>query len=71
MVAFDGLEVSEKGLFEACGQHRVAVLVALASSDDNLVSRGVDILDIEYRSSRLLLPQPVNCEWPTPGGREE
>jgi hypothetical protein len=27
MVVFNGLEVSEKGLFEACGQQRVAVLV--------------------------------------------
>ena len=57
MVAFDGLEVSEKGLFEACGQHRIAIPAAHAGSDHDLVPREVDILDSEAAT----LHQPQAC----------
>lgn len=57
MLPFDGPEVSEKGLFDGCGQHGVAVFVALASSDYDLVPREVDILDAEAAAFH----QPQSC----------
>ena len=57
MLPFDRLEVPEQGLFDGCGQHRVAVFVALPRSDDDLVPRKVDILDSEAATFH----QPQSC----------
>ena len=41
------LHMSDKRLLDRCGQHRVAVFVAFAGSNNNLVPRIIDIFDPE------------------------
>jgi hypothetical protein len=60
VLASDGLQVAEKWFFDCGGKHRVAILVALAGSDDDLVPGKVDVLDAE--AATLHKPQPCSIE---------
>lgn len=57
----DGLEVPEKGLFDSSGKDRIAVLVALAAPNHDLVPGKVDVFDSE----------PTTLHHPQPGSVEE
>ena len=60
MLAFHGLQMSEEGFFYCCGKHRVPVLVALSSPNDNLILTEVDIFDSQ--AATLHEPQPSTIQ---------
>ena len=58
MLPFDSVEVSEQGLFHGGGKDRIAVLVALAAPNYDLIPGKVDILDSQPRTSITRSPAP-------------
>ena len=60
MVAFDGFEVSENGLFEACGQHRVAVLARIGKVSYDPYSRPPKKLQVSPALLNGPLARPPN-----------
>jgi len=58
VLPFDSVEVSEQGLFHGRGKSRIAVLVALAAPNYDLIPGKVDILDSQPRTSITRSPAP-------------
>jgi hypothetical protein len=57
MLAFHGLQLLQERFLGKSGEHRVAILVALAGANNNLIPRKIDILD----SKTTTLHEPQSC----------
>src|SRR3989304_2453433 len=60
MLAFHGPQVSQERVLRSGGEHCVAILVALASPNDNLILTEVDIFDSQ--AATLHEPQPSTIQ---------